>query len=106
MVAEGSVLVTHAEDARGRTIGKGSAFDAGNELKERPATDVELLEIERILRVSFIEGADSAPHAAFESCAELVNATDAEVDAVLAKLRADALPRTLDEMRNTDVSTW
>jgi hypothetical protein len=99
VVAEGSVLVTHAEEARGRTIVKGSAFDAGIELKERPATDVELLEIERILRVSFIEGADSASHAAFESCAELVNATDAEIDAALAKLRADALPRTLDEIR-------
>jgi hypothetical protein len=99
VVADGTVSVKHVKTGDERPLGKGRAADSGTDLKERPATEVELLEIGRILRIPFVKQPATASPAEFDALAALVRTTDAEIDASLQKLRGDALPQNLQEIR-------
>ena len=99
VVAEGTVSVKHAKTGDERPLGKGRAADAGTDLKERSATEAELLEIGRILRIPAVKRPQTATPAEFEALAALVRSTDAEIDASLKKLQGDSLPQTLQEIR-------
>ncbi len=99
VVAEGAVSVKHVKTGGALSLGKGRAADSGTDLKERPATEAELLEIGRILRIPFVKRPETATPAEFDALAALVRKTDAEIDTEIRKFQADVMPRTLEEIR-------
>ena len=99
-VTEGTVAVKILKTGEELPVHEGSSLDIAEKIKERPVTEQERLEINRILRMEFTFIKEDNPPPDYNILAEQVRMIDTETDTAIQKLSANALPRTVEALKS------